>query len=375
MINQINRFIYKFTSVFLLLCFFNMINPLNIVLAQENIKNTNLQIKKDGSKYGLVDLKTGKTIFNTEFSKIKINEIENNTIITASKGNYNAIYSPDETYSGFLKKYIEYNNKSQDIKFYNYPKNGAILYRHNRIYGLIYAEDDYIIIIPPIFREIHYPDENSIISHVLGISLADKKDIILIYDDFHSYISLEEYLRNVKFHDLPVKVKLSELIEDVEINNAKMIVKYKDCNFSDFDMKPVQVKEKGFKLFNKKENQYSELLITLKAIEIPSKNETLFLAKKNGKYGVVDINNEEIVPFTTINIFDDQNEKFLKTAIKKQINKYNALKAPFKLFEVLYCTIFGVIALPFAILTMPTGIGNIINDEFSDEYDKYEYGI
>ena len=61
--------------------------------------------------------------------------------------------------------------------------------------------------------------------------------------------------------------------------------------------------------------------------------------------------------------------------IKKQINKYNAIKAPFKLFEVLYCTIFGVIALPVAILTMPTGIGNIINDEFSDEYDKYEYGI
>ena len=154
-----------------------------------------------------------------------------------------------------------------------------------------------------------------------------------------------------------------------------MIVKYKGCDFSDFNTQTVMKKDKGFKLFNKKENQYSELLITLKAIEIPSKNETLFLAKKNGKYGVVDINNEEIVPLTTINIFDDKNEKFLKMTIKKQINKYNAIKAPFKLFEVLYCSIFGVIALPFAILTMPTGIGNIIYDEFSDEYDKYEYGI
>ena len=375
MIKQINRFIYKFTALFLLLCFFNFINPLNFVWAQENIKNTDLQIKKDGNRYGLVDLKTGKAIFNTEFSKIKINEIENTTVIMASKGNYNAIFSSDGTYSGFLKKYIEYNNKFQNIKFYNYPQNGAILYRHNRIYGLIYADDDYIIVLPPIFREIHYPDENSIISHVLGISFADKKDIVLIYDDFHSYISLEEYLRNAKFHDLPAKVKLSEPIEDVKINNSKMIVKYKGCDFSDFDTQTVKKKDKGFKLFNKKENQYSELLITLKAIEIPSKNETLFLAKKNGKYGVVNINNEEIVPFTVINIFDDKNEKFIKAAIKKQINKYNTLKAPFKLFEVIYCTIFGVLALPFAILTIPTGIGNIINDEFSDEYDKYEYGI
>ncbi len=373
--NQINRFIYKFTAVFLLFCFFNFINPLNFVWAQENIKNTDLQITKDGNRYGLVDLKTGKVIFNTEFSKIKINEMESKTVIMASKGNYNAIYSPDGTYSGFLKKYIEYNNKFQNIKFYNYPQNGAILYRHNRIYGLIYAEDDYIVIIPPIFREIHYPDENSIISHVLGISLADKKDIVLIYDDFYNYLSLEEYLKNAKFHDFPIKVKLSEPLEDVEINNAKMIVKYNGCDFSDFNTQTVMKKDKGFKLFNKKENQYSELLITLKAIEIPSQNEILFLAKKNGKYGVVDINNEEIVPFTVINIFDDKNEKFLKMTIKKQINKYNAIKAPFKLFEVLYCTIFGVIALPFAILTMPTGIGNIINDEFSDEYDKYEYGI
>ena len=229
--------------------------------------------------------------------------------------------------------------------------------------------------LPPIFREIRYPDENSIISHVLGISFADKKDIVLIYDDFYSYLSLEEYLQNAKFHDLPAKVKLSEPIEDVKINNSKMIVEYKGCDFSDFDTQTVMKKDKGFKLFNKKENQYSELLITLKAIEIPSKNETLFLAKKNGKYGVVNINNEEIVPFTVINIFDDKNEKFIKAAIKKQINKYNTLKAPFKLFEVLYCTIFGVLALPFAILTMPMGIGNIINDEFSDEYDKYDYGI
>ncbi len=375
MIKQINRFIYKFTALFLLLCFFNFINPLNFVWAQENIKNTDLQIKKDGNRYGLVDLKTGKAIFNTEFSKIKINEIENTTVIIASKGNYNAIYSSDGTYSGFLKKYIEYNNKFQNIKFYNYPQNGAILYRHNRIYGLIYADDDYIIVLPPIFREIRYPDENSIISHVLGISFADKKDIVLIYDDFYSYLSLEEYLQNAKFHDLPAKVKLSEPIEDVKINNSKMIVEYKGCDFSDFDTQTVMKKDKGFKLFNKKENQYSELLITLKAIEIPSKNETLFLAKKNGKYGVVNINNEEIVPFTVINIFDDKNEKFIKAAIKKQINKYNTLKAPFKLFEVLYCTIFGVLALPFAILTMPMGIGNIINDEFSDEYDKYDYGI
>ena len=374
MIKQINRFIYKFTALFLLLCFFNFINPLNFVWAQENIKNTDLQIKKDGNRYGLVDLKTGKAIFNTEFSKIKINEIENTTVIIASKGNYNAIYSSDGTYSGFLKKYIEYNNKFQNIKFYNYPQNGAILYRHNRIYGLIYADDDYIIVLPPIFREIRYPDENSIISHVLGISFADKKDIVLIYDDFYSYLSLEEYLQNAKFHDLPAKVKLSEPIEDVKINNSKMIVEYKGCDFSDFDTQTVMKKDKGFKLFNKKENQYSELLITLKAIEIPSKNETLFLAKKNGKY-VVNINNEEIVPFTVINIFDDKNEKFIKAAIKKQINKYNTLKAPFKLFEVLYCTIFGVLALPFAILTMPMGIGNIINDEFSDEYDKYDYGI
>ena len=375
MINRIKRFIYKFTALLLLLCFFNMNNPLNYVLAQENIKNTDLQIKKDGNRYGLVDLKTGKAIFNTEFSKIKINEIENTTVIIASKGNYNAIYSSDGTYSGFLKKYIEYNNKFQNIKFYNYPQNGAILYRHNRIYGLIYADDDYIIVLPPIFREIRYPDENSIISHVLGISFADKKDIVLIYDDFYSYLSLEEYLQNAKFHDLPAKVKLSEPIEDVKINNSKMIVEYKGCDFSDFDTQTVMKKDKGFKLFNKKENQYSELLITLKAIEIPSKNETLFLAKKNGKYGVVNINNEEIVPFTVINIFDDKNEKFIKAAIKKQINKYNTLKAPFKLFEVLYCTIFGVLALPFAILTMPMGIGNIINDEFSDEYDKYDYGI
>lgn len=375
MINQINRFIYKFIAVFLLLSFFNMNNPSNFIFAKEDIKNNGIQIKKNGNKYGLTDLKTGKIIFNTEFSKIKINDIEDKTVITASKGNYKAIYSPDGTYSGFLRKYIEYNNKSQDIKFFNYPKNGAILYRHNRIYGLIYAEDDYIIIIPPIFREIHYPDENSIISYVLGISFADKKDIVLIYDDFYNYLSLEEYLKNAKFHDFPANVKLSEPLEDVEINNAKMIVKYKGCDFSDFNTQTVMKKDKGFKLFNKKENQYSKLLITLKAIEIPSQNKILFLAKKNGKYGVVNINNEEIVPFTVINIFDDKNEKFLKMTIKKQINKYNAIKAPFKLFEVLYCTIFGVIALPFAILTMPTGIGNIIYDEFSDEYDKYEYGI
>ncbi len=363
----------NFAVIFILICFINLCFPIEIAVAKsdyKNIKNTSLQIVRENKHYGLIDKNTQKSILPIVYNKIKTKQLDNKVLISAKVKNlYESVYASDGSYSDFIKKYIDFNNNSQNINFYNYPSAGSIIYRHKRLYGLIFAEKDYIRIIPPVFREIHTPDENSIIFQTLKITFADKKDIILVYDLAKYYSSLYEYLYEENFfHELPVKIKYIELNENADIANGKLILEYSGFNSENYKTETKYQKGKGFKLFNKKKNRYKNIKNYLKTIELKNK-ETVFLVKQDGKYGIESSENKIIIPITFINIFDTTDEKLLRKIASAQLRQYknrkNIYSLPANVLKVVYIT------LPLLGPLEYYATQNIM-DGYADEYEKYD---
>ena len=255
------------------------------------------------------------------------------------------------------------------------------MYRHKRLYGLIDAHENYIRILPPLFRNIEVPDNNSVIFNTLKVSFGNKEDIILFYDFEKRYSSMKDYYdKNEPFYKLPAHSKTYDLKESAIVEDGKMIVRFEGRDNNIMSSSP-HYKSKGFKMFNKKKNKYKQVFQYIKTFETSDKK-TLYLVKQNEKYGVVSENKEIIVPLTFINIFDTKDEALLKKIALAQIKTVKKRTLPAEivlgLINTVYYTFFGVLALPFFILSLPL-LGPLeiyatseIMKGLSDEYEKYD---
>jgi len=163
----------------------------------------NYLVVKKNNKWGVINHQ-GKTVVNFSYDKIMTfdsyikEQNANNTIVEfpvkdkfiAFKGNNiyivnsqgKVLYSekkPNISYlinnnksKNLLSDIYEYNNKTSVIKFNNFPTKGIIPYEQNKKYGMIVIDENGYKKMPAQYQRLRFPDENSVMFNILGISYA-----------------------------------------------------------------------------------------------------------------------------------------------------------------------------------------------------------
>ena len=227
-----------FTSI-LIVFLINLFFPFSLAaMAQteyKDVKGSNIQIVKKDKKLGLIEKDTQSKILPVKYDRIKKVKIDDKLIFICVKDDFLfTIYSPDGLYSDYVTKYIEANNILQNIKFTDYPKNGVIRYKHNKNYGLIIPERNFIHILLPIIPQIKFPDEDSVIAKVLNISFAPLNDIYLtaVFHYSPHYMSVTDYLNGKGGISGNLVLTPANIDEDITVENGKITVKYKNIKYN-----------------------------------------------------------------------------------------------------------------------------------------------
>ncbi len=254
----------------MLLFFINLFCPYLEVSAQaeyKNIRRTNLQTFENNNMFGLVEKDSKRVILPLKYKKIRKTKFENKIIIAAENPLYLTLYSPDGIYDDFFSDYFENNNYIQNIKFENYPKNGAVKYKQNSLWGLIIVNNGIVTVTKPIYKKIIFPDEASIVSKILNITYAPLNSIIL-YSKYsntaNAFQTAAEILNNSsQYHSGNVLFNAVKINEELQINDNNLTVKYKSFDFYDYNYFLITQKD-NLRLFDcktGKEQQYLNINI------------------------------------------------------------------------------------------------------------------
>ncbi|MBQ9244858.1 hypothetical protein IJ182_01170 [bacterium] len=313
----------------------------------KNIKNTNIQIAKENKKYTLIDKTTKQKILSGSYKRIKHHKIDNVNIFVADIANgLFELYSPEGLYSDYLTKYIKFNNEINSVKFENYPSNGLIVYKYKSEFGLIIIKDNSIIVSTPVYKKFYAPDDNSLIYEMLGISFSDFKDMEFVTE-------IDNLNKKIKSVDVKEKVIVKPDVTTIEYlgvenNNLNKYISHRSKSGEAFFFMK--------KLIKKDKHSYKDIPNTIITLNVNNNaeindisNQTIYLAKKNNKYGFVDEENNVIVPFEFVSLSDKTNDKILKKTIKAKLRKMNIELFPVELLGVLS----EILLIPFLLLAFP----------------------
>lgn len=348
----------KFLAFILLFCLFNLISPISSLASDSH---NYCKIIKSGKKYSLVDKSTKETILPPEYNRINKFKYEDNIIYTAEKNNSIVFYSPGGFYDNFLENYysgfsnIKFENYPKNGSIIYSQKFGQSETR----YGIINVENGIITITQPIFAKISFSDENSLIAKKLKISYAPLYDIIGYSGESNCFVRISDYLKETGLTGYCGKdlLEKSNIYENIEIKNGMIYSRYENSIHP--EEKPIlsinPVKSKGnitfdnnfgsgfikfssvqelYDFFEKNlnaefinypenimllngnkleitENGESKTLLyrnfnlngknslfnRLTGLNVSFQNPDNIIAEKNNRWGVIDRNNNVIIPF------------------------------------------------------------------------------
>lgn len=288
----------------LLACEYDDITPL------KGVKNS-LVTLKDG-KYGLVD-NSGNVIIENNYTEITplTNRYEDGYVVKDENGNYGLMnynkkqvleckYSKIENVTGNnLYAVTENGNKeivgeNGEVKLtYNYEEvlsinRENIIVKNNSMYGIINVNGETLI--EPSYEDLKYITEENYIAKKDGkygiISLLNETKVDFTYNNMI-------YMQDENFIQADREDGLSDLMDTSF--NIKVTGIISEINTSDGYLK-VRVDN---------ENKYFNLSLEEKDSKDILTSNTLFLDKKDGKYGFVDKNGIVIVDY----IYDDATEQ------------------------------------------------------------------
>ena len=230
----------KILVYILIATFLNIFSPVFAKVEFKNIRGTQLQKTEKNSLYGLVEKDSKKIILPIQYNKIKKVKIEDNEFILAEKENLISIHSMTGYYNDFLEKYYKSNNKLQNVKFKNYPKQGVIKFKQGNKFGLIFVQKDILHVTKPIYQKIIFPDENSIMARMLNVTYAPLDNIIAytiftpqknqyVFTTAQNILSGSGYKTGYAFLN-PAQIK-----EELIFNENKLTVNYNDISYPNAD--------------------------------------------------------------------------------------------------------------------------------------------
>ena len=230
----------KILVYILIATFLNIFSPVFAKVEFKNIRGTQLQKTEKNSLYGLVEKDSKKIILPIQYNKIKKVKIEDNEFILAEKENLISIHSMTGYYNDFLEKYYKSNNKLQNVKFKNYPKQGVIKFKQGNKFGLIFVQKDILHVTKPIYQKIIFPDENSIMARMLNVTYAPLDNIIAytiftpqknqyVFTTAQNILSGSGYKTGYAFLN-PAQIK-----EELIFNENKLTVNYNDISYTNAD--------------------------------------------------------------------------------------------------------------------------------------------
>lgn len=294
----------NFSGKELLSCTYDSITPL------KGVKNSLVTVK-DG-KYGLVD-NNGNVIIENNYSEIKplTDKYEDGYIVKDTNGNYGLInynkkqvleckYSEIQNVYGSGYYVVKENgntklvNSNGETKLENkFSKvksidNGNLIIQSNSKYGVITAEGENKI--QTSYDELSYITEGNYIAKKDGkygvVNLSNEIKVNFTYTNM-VYMKEENFIEGDRedgqtdLMDTTFSIKATGIVS--EINTDKGYVKVRENN---------EYKYYNFKLENKTSQEIFKI-------------NTLFLSKKDGKYGFVDKNGIVIIDY----IYDDATEQ------------------------------------------------------------------
>lgn len=294
----------SFTGNELLACEYDSINPL------KGVKNS-LVTYKDG-KYGLVD-NSGNIIIENKYTEIMplTNRYEDGYVVKDENGNYGLInynkkqilectYSKIENItSNNLYVVTENGNKEivsegGEVKLtYNYEEivsinRDNIIVKNNSKYGIINISGDTLI--EPTYEDMSYISEENYIARKDGkygiINIANEVKVNFTYTNI-IYMQEENFIQADRedglsdLMDTSFNIKVTGIISEINVTDGYLKVRVNN----EYKYYTLSLEEKSSK-------------------DILSSN-TLFLDKKDGKYGLVDKNGIVIVDY----IYDDATEQ------------------------------------------------------------------
>ncbi|MBQ9245169.1 hypothetical protein IJ182_02750 [bacterium] len=435
----------KFLIIFILIDFIfsNGIVWAKIVNQYEIKKNNGFK-----SGFELIDKSTQRNIFPVRCNKIRKRNLNHHPIYVCQAGSSvwpeTYLYSPEHLFDNFIDNYFNFNNNLNKIKFINYPKNAIIKTKDKKGNALYVSLENGILGISNDFNNSPYfKFDNSIASRIFNIIFTNKKygsnEFLFIADvdedisindgvltvtykniSYNKFLSFNKY-KNIKYtseeqrKEIIDKIntlkKLSDIYEYISNNTSfefegyplnaiiridnklyiyennkkisEIIDNYEDFYFIDMEMainrlltlnifsfqtpdNIIAKKDGKWGIIDRKNNIkvpfvyeaiYSKGSNTREKIidtqdydatklKIEFKGQTkdvnFFIAKQNGKYGVIDENNNILIPFETVYYIEMENSEFLIKQLKKTRNAH-------RLTSILY----DIIMLPFAIIAAP----------------------
>ena len=271
-----------------------------------------IQIKKDG-KYGISDT-TGKVVIKTECKEIKTSkEIKHGFIVLNDEDKYGYITQTGEKLIAPIYEELIIMTLGNDtyLKYKKENQFGIINLNNNIIIPNNYddikiesGKDMYIVKTDNTWSVID-KDEKKILENYQDINYAFDNNYIVKKDDKYSIINTDKEKKVTEYSSIIYR-KEAGIIECENSNNintkilnkefkqiAEGIITYVDYNNYYFRIKTAE----GFKYytFTGEERNNTDLLT----------NNTLFLSKKDNKYGFVDKQGNVVVEY----IYDDATEQ------------------------------------------------------------------
>ena len=245
----------------------------NIEKLSDDYKNGYI-VENDNNLYGTVDC-ANNTILESKYTEIKPVYENGMYIVKGTKG-YNVV---DKTGNIITKK--EYEDIT-DIK------NSQIIVAENKKYGLINTSGEQII--PCNYDELKFiNNENFIVkqNNKYGIIDASNKNVL---ENKYNTIN---YIKNADI------IEASEDGINSDILNNKLEKELTGI------ISEINVEKGYFKIRIENEYKYYNFKFEEKSYKDINSNNTIFLDKKNGKYGFVDKNGNVVVDY----IYDDATEQ------------------------------------------------------------------
>ena len=218
-------------------------NQSNNIWYEKNL----LKVQKDG-RYGLIDL-SGKEVLVAEYEDILTLKGTENSILIKKDGKYGLVNSEG--------KYVIDTNYKEIKSIENDYKKGYITIDENDKYGLIDYNKKQIL-----------PNEYEKVRRIYG------KDLYVIQEK-----SKDKLINTQK-----------EVVLEKGFDEIKQILQYSDGI--------VFVKNKKYGVMNTK----GDTIISAEYEDIKEAKENIFIAKKDGKYGVIDVDKNTKIEFNYSNI-------------------------------------------------------------------------
>ncbi len=283
----------------------------------ENIKTEN----------GKITVRYNNISFEENSLFIRDNEFYIHNKKSQKYKNIKAIEEPLQNYVlniSRLKKLYEHIKAKTSFDFCNYPED-AIMLMNKYIYVF---EGNHNYKIENKYQDVFIFDKSSVINQITGlnISFQDINKIIVKKDNKWGVIDKNGLERIPFIYDAiyPCGSNIEEVIE----------------NITDLEAKQLIIKYKG-----------------------KTKDENIFMCKKDNYYGVIDINNKIILPFNQLNYMqnDDLNKIIYQIEKKNQQEKSNnkIKKIWHRIYKISEKTLFYIMSIaliPIAIVCPPVGL-------------------